>query len=96
MKEKYNELFRIYLHVASGDKDTIKSADELRKRIEQAERFRLKLLGMVILLRECGYLSLEEEAVETNRIMERFSSGTLFNAFIINNDMFTFPGEVKE
>lgn len=96
MREKYNELFRIYLHIASSAVDKTKGPDELRKRIEQAERFSLKLIGMVTLLRECGYLSLEEEAVETNRIMESFSSGTLFNAFVINGEVYTFPGEVNE
>lgn len=96
MKEKYNELFKIYLSAASGEIDKTKGPDELRKRIEQAERFSLKLIGMVTLLRECGHLSLEEEAVETNRIMESFSSGALFNAFVINGEVYTFPGEVNE
>lgn len=90
MKEKYNELFRIYLKVASGDADAIKDEDDLRKRIEQAERLSQKLLGMVILMRECGLLSLEEEAVETNRIMESFSSATLFNAVVVYGDVFVF------
>ena len=90
MKEKYNELFRIYLKVASGDAGAIKGEDDLRKRIEQAERLRHKLLGMVILMRECGLLSLEEEAVETDRIMESFSSVTLFNAVVVYGDVFVF------
>lgn len=95
MKEKYNELFRIYLHVVSADRDAIKGEDELRKRIEEAERFRLKLLGMVILLRECGLFSIEEEAVETNRIMESFSIVTLFNAILKPSDVYVFR-EVNE
>ena len=95
MREKYNELFRIYLHVASSAVDKTKGPDELRKRIEEAERFRLKLLGMVILLRECGHLSLEEEAVETNRIMKSFSIVTLFNAILKPSDVYVFR-EVNE
>lgn len=91
MFEKYNYLFGIYLCICKGEYDPEEPEEkDMKECIKRCERFEEKLLGMIDLMREAGILDNEAVEKERDRIMDTFSSITIYNAYMDDGEVMVF------
>lgn len=89
MREKYEQLYEVYLNICKDPKE-MNTIEQYKERIKLKDRLEMQLIGMVTLMEACGEISGEEVQEQLDRLSRDFSSIELYGCFLEDGELYGF------
>jgi len=88
--EHYRKLFEIYLRICRKKYDPEKPYDNLEECCKWCDNYEMMLRGMLNLLEAMGEITSEQNEVEFQNLIDTFSNHKLFNASIMDGEVYVW------